>query len=193
MDFPAISHHGGARSVTGSCYQLQLQLRDDSSLLIDCGLEQGWRFRLFARAISSASPSMAFWRGSSLTFISIMLVVSRCCFLLASLDRSCVVSLRQDCCRWCWRTLIVCRSGMSLRRWRDTSNSSSSSSSHFRSDAGTQSSNRWMSNAAYVCELPAIHFCARWCRRSGQMSLCLKVPTATACIRIGVSAASQAA
>lgn len=39
MEFPALSHHGGARSVTGSCHQLHLD--PTTSLLIDCGLEQG--------------------------------------------------------------------------------------------------------------------------------------------------------
>ncbi|MFJ4157074.1 MBL fold metallo-hydrolase RNA specificity domain-containing protein [Pseudomonas sp. NPDC089752] len=39
MDFPKISHHGGARGVTGSCHQLHLDA--SHSLLIDCGLEQG--------------------------------------------------------------------------------------------------------------------------------------------------------
>lgn len=39
MEFPAISHHGGTRGVTGSCHQLHLDAT--TSLLIDCGLEQG--------------------------------------------------------------------------------------------------------------------------------------------------------
>ncbi|MFJ4353878.1 MBL fold metallo-hydrolase RNA specificity domain-containing protein [Pseudomonas sp. NPDC089428] len=39
MEFPALSHHGGTRSVTGSCHQLHLD--PTTSLLIDCGLEQG--------------------------------------------------------------------------------------------------------------------------------------------------------
>ncbi|UXH41291.1 MBL fold metallo-hydrolase RNA specificity domain-containing protein [Pseudomonas promysalinigenes] len=39
MQFPALSHHGGTRSVTGSCHQLHLS--PATSLLIDCGLEQG--------------------------------------------------------------------------------------------------------------------------------------------------------
>ena len=39
MDFPFISHRGGARGVTGSCHQLHLD--PATSLLIDCGLEQG--------------------------------------------------------------------------------------------------------------------------------------------------------
>ncbi|MBO9552025.1 MBL fold metallo-hydrolase [Pseudomonas sp.] len=39
MEFPALSHHGGTRSVTGSCHQLHLS--PSTSLLIDCGLEQG--------------------------------------------------------------------------------------------------------------------------------------------------------
>ncbi|WP_460418429.1 MBL fold metallo-hydrolase [Pseudomonas sp. microsymbiont 2] len=39
MQFPAIDHHGGVRGVTGSCHQLHLD--DATSLLIDCGLEQG--------------------------------------------------------------------------------------------------------------------------------------------------------
>ncbi|MFK3818830.1 MBL fold metallo-hydrolase RNA specificity domain-containing protein [Pseudomonas sp. NPDC089407] len=39
MEFPAISHHGGTRGVTGSCHQLHLG--PATSLLIDCGLEQG--------------------------------------------------------------------------------------------------------------------------------------------------------
>jgi len=39
MQFPSISHHGGTRSVTGSCHQLHLN--STTSLLIDCGLEQG--------------------------------------------------------------------------------------------------------------------------------------------------------
>lgn len=39
MKFPALSHHGGARGVTGSCHQLHLD--NALSLLIDCGLEQG--------------------------------------------------------------------------------------------------------------------------------------------------------
>lgn len=39
MAFPPISHHGGTRGVTGSCHQLHLD--STTSLLIDCGLEQG--------------------------------------------------------------------------------------------------------------------------------------------------------
>lgn len=39
MQFPSISHHGGTRGVTGSCHQLHLDL--NTSLLVDCGLEQG--------------------------------------------------------------------------------------------------------------------------------------------------------
>lgn len=39
MTFPVITHHGGTRSVTGSCHQLHLA--HAISLLIDCGLEQG--------------------------------------------------------------------------------------------------------------------------------------------------------
>lgn len=39
MEFPALSHHGGTRGVTGSCHQLHLDRA--TSLLIDCGLEQG--------------------------------------------------------------------------------------------------------------------------------------------------------
>ncbi len=38
MEYPSLSHHGGTRGVTGSCHQLHL---DPSSLLVDCGLEQG--------------------------------------------------------------------------------------------------------------------------------------------------------
>lgn len=39
MEFPALSHHGGTRGVTGSCHQLHLD--GTTSLLVDCGLEQG--------------------------------------------------------------------------------------------------------------------------------------------------------
>jgi len=39
MEYPALSHHGGTRSVTGSCHQLHLD--EAVSLLIDSGLEQG--------------------------------------------------------------------------------------------------------------------------------------------------------
>ncbi|MDD2110098.1 MBL fold metallo-hydrolase [Pseudomonas asiatica] len=39
MEYPVLSHHGGARGVTGSCHQLHLD--PSTSLLIDCGLEQG--------------------------------------------------------------------------------------------------------------------------------------------------------
>lgn len=39
MEYPSLSHHGGARGVTGSCHQLHLD--PSTSLLIDCGLEQG--------------------------------------------------------------------------------------------------------------------------------------------------------
>ncbi|NIF29516.1 MBL fold metallo-hydrolase [Pantoea sp. Tr-811] len=39
MSFPSLSHHGGTRGVTGSCHQLHLDAA--TSLLIDCGLEQG--------------------------------------------------------------------------------------------------------------------------------------------------------
>ncbi|HDS1734793.1 MBL fold metallo-hydrolase [Pseudomonas sp. BP8] len=39
MVYPYLSHHGGTRTVTGSCHQLHLQ--DNCSLLVDCGLEQG--------------------------------------------------------------------------------------------------------------------------------------------------------
>ena len=37
--YPFLSHHGATRGVTGSCHQLHLD--DHSSLLVDCGLEQG--------------------------------------------------------------------------------------------------------------------------------------------------------
>ncbi|MGK0149749.1 MULTISPECIES: MBL fold metallo-hydrolase RNA specificity domain-containing protein [Pseudomonas putida group] len=39
MEYPVLSHHGGTRGVTGSCHQLHLD--PFTSLLIDCGLEQG--------------------------------------------------------------------------------------------------------------------------------------------------------
>lgn len=39
MTFPVITHHGGTRGVTGSCHQLHLD--SATSLLVDCGLEQG--------------------------------------------------------------------------------------------------------------------------------------------------------
>jgi len=39
MEYPCLSHHGGTRRVTGSCHQLHLG--PATSLLIDCGLEQG--------------------------------------------------------------------------------------------------------------------------------------------------------
>ncbi|MDH4553074.1 MBL fold metallo-hydrolase [Pseudomonas sp. BN607] len=39
MEYPVLSHHGGARGVTGSCHQLHLA--PSVSLLVDCGLEQG--------------------------------------------------------------------------------------------------------------------------------------------------------
>lgn len=39
MEYPSLSHHGGTRGVTGSCHQLHLDAA--TSLLIDCGLEQG--------------------------------------------------------------------------------------------------------------------------------------------------------
>lgn len=39
MPYPSLTHHGGAQTVTGSCHQLHLDA--DTSLLIDCGLEQG--------------------------------------------------------------------------------------------------------------------------------------------------------
>jgi len=39
MEYPSLSHHGGTRGVTGSCHQLHLDA--STSLLIDCGLEQG--------------------------------------------------------------------------------------------------------------------------------------------------------
>ncbi|HDS0940206.1 MBL fold metallo-hydrolase [Pseudomonas plecoglossicida] len=39
MDYPSLSHHGGTRGVTGSCHQLHLD--PSTSLLVDCGLEQG--------------------------------------------------------------------------------------------------------------------------------------------------------
>ncbi|MCU0126396.1 MBL fold metallo-hydrolase [Pseudomonas vlassakiae] len=39
MEFHSLSHHGGTRSVTGSCHQLHLD--PTTSVLIDCGLEQG--------------------------------------------------------------------------------------------------------------------------------------------------------
>ena len=39
MQFPTLSHHGAIRGVTGSCHQLHLD--SATSLLIDCGLEQG--------------------------------------------------------------------------------------------------------------------------------------------------------
>lgn len=39
MEYPVLSHHGGTRGVTGSCHQLHLD--SHTSLLVDCGLEQG--------------------------------------------------------------------------------------------------------------------------------------------------------
>lgn len=39
MEYPCLSHHGGTRGVTGSCHQLHLS--PSTSLLVDCGLEQG--------------------------------------------------------------------------------------------------------------------------------------------------------
>ena len=39
MQFPSISHHGGASGVTGSCHRLHLD--STTSLLVDCGLGQG--------------------------------------------------------------------------------------------------------------------------------------------------------
>ncbi|WP_323601544.1 MBL fold metallo-hydrolase [Pseudomonas putida] len=39
MEYPVLSHHGGTRGVTGSCHQLHLD--PSTSLLVDCGLEQG--------------------------------------------------------------------------------------------------------------------------------------------------------
>ena len=39
MEYPCLSHHGGTRGVTGSCHQLHLDA--STSLLVDCGLEQG--------------------------------------------------------------------------------------------------------------------------------------------------------
>ncbi|MFI7838701.1 MBL fold metallo-hydrolase [Pseudomonas asiatica] len=39
MEYPCLSHHGGTRGVTGSCHQLHLD--PSTSLLVDCGLEQG--------------------------------------------------------------------------------------------------------------------------------------------------------
>ncbi|WP_095064157.1 MBL fold metallo-hydrolase [Pseudomonas sp. Irchel s3f19] len=39
MEYPVLSHHGGTRGVTGSCHQLRLD--GATSLLVDCGLEQG--------------------------------------------------------------------------------------------------------------------------------------------------------
>lgn len=39
MQFPTLSHHGATRGVTGSCHQLHID--SATSLLIDCGLEQG--------------------------------------------------------------------------------------------------------------------------------------------------------
>lgn len=41
MPCPSLSHHGGDQTVTGSCHQLHLDAA--TSLLIDCGLEQGER------------------------------------------------------------------------------------------------------------------------------------------------------
>ncbi|WP_409313954.1 MBL fold metallo-hydrolase RNA specificity domain-containing protein [Pseudomonas putida] len=39
MEYSSLSHHGGTRGVTGSCHQLHLG--PSTSLLVDCGLEQG--------------------------------------------------------------------------------------------------------------------------------------------------------
>lgn len=49
MTFPVITHHGGTRGVTGSCHQLHLD--SATSLLIDCGLEQGADARLDSSAL----------------------------------------------------------------------------------------------------------------------------------------------
>lgn len=56
MQFPTLSHHGAIRGVTGSCHQLHLD--SATSLLIDCGLEQGGDAALKVRALRSVSPSM---------------------------------------------------------------------------------------------------------------------------------------
>ncbi|MFQ6576125.1 MBL fold metallo-hydrolase RNA specificity domain-containing protein [Pseudomonas sp. UM16] len=37
--YPFLSHHGATRGITGSCHQLHVD--EHSSLLVDCGLEQG--------------------------------------------------------------------------------------------------------------------------------------------------------
>ncbi|MFJ4055414.1 MBL fold metallo-hydrolase RNA specificity domain-containing protein [Pseudomonas sp. NPDC089743] len=39
MAFPTLTHRGGTRGVTGSCHQLHID--PTTSLLVDCGLEQG--------------------------------------------------------------------------------------------------------------------------------------------------------
>ncbi|MGF6393885.1 MBL fold metallo-hydrolase RNA specificity domain-containing protein [Pseudomonas plecoglossicida] len=46
MQFPCLTHHGGTQGVTGSCHQLHLD--SVTSLLVDCGLEQGADVRLEA-------------------------------------------------------------------------------------------------------------------------------------------------
>lgn len=51
MQYPSLSHHGGAHGVTGSCHQLHLG--PDASLLVDCGLEQGLEAQ-------PGTPSVAF-------------------------------------------------------------------------------------------------------------------------------------
>lgn len=53
MEFPTLSHHGGTRGVTGSCHQLHID--SATSLLVDCGLEQG-----ADAAPGSASASLGF-------------------------------------------------------------------------------------------------------------------------------------
>ena len=39
MDYPQITHHGAVNGVTGSCHELQLD--ENNSVLVDCGLFQG--------------------------------------------------------------------------------------------------------------------------------------------------------
>ncbi|AYN13577.1 MULTISPECIES: MBL fold metallo-hydrolase RNA specificity domain-containing protein [Pseudomonas] len=46
MQYPSLSHHGGIKSVTGSCHQLHLD--PETSVLVDCGLEQGREFDMGA-------------------------------------------------------------------------------------------------------------------------------------------------
>ncbi len=101
MEYPVLSHHGGTRGVTGSCHQLHLD--PSTSLLVDCGLEQGAEAAPGAETASLGFDVQGIELWSSLMCTSITLAVFRRYWLPATAALSFVASLPRGCCHSCWK------------------------------------------------------------------------------------------